>query len=171
MVDLPGCACANDRLLDCSLRLGHDPCTAVAGRRIYRPAAGGSRYADAATSALSGPALFRATEYGKPVAYGYDTFEPPGWSAARPALTKFPEQAALDVLRSFGVKYIVVSANAYGADWPETQQYLQSIAALHLLGQFPEPRTWDVDPAVIDNRPDMEEYLLPDNFAVFELLP
>jgi hypothetical protein len=122
------------------------------------------------TSALSGPALYRARYYGKPVAYGYDTFEPAPWRAARPALASFPEDQALDVLESWGVRYVVVSANAYGADWEGTEQFLKSLPRLRHLGDYQGPRTWDVDPSVLDARPDMEDYVLPDTLAVFELV-
>jgi hypothetical protein len=122
------------------------------------------------TSALNGPALFAATNYGKPVAYGYDTFEPGPWREQRPALVRFPEDAALDVLRSWGVRYVVVSANAYGADWQGTSEFLRSLPRLRHIADFQEARAWEVDPAVVDARPDMEEYLAPDTFSLFELV-
>ena len=122
------------------------------------------------TSALTGSALFRETEYGKPVAYGYDTFEPEQWRAARPALAKFPSDASLDVLRLWGVRYVVVSANAYGAGWHDTLAFMKVLPRLTFLDEFQEPRAWDVDPSVLDARPDMEEFALPDTLAVFELV-
>ena len=122
-------------------------------------------------SAVTGPALYRATDYGKPISYGYDTFEPTEWREARDELATFPEAPALNTLRSWGVRYIVVSANAHGADWPGTSDFLLSLPDLRHLGDFPEARVWEVDPAVVDARPDMEEYLVPDTHAVFELLP
>ena len=121
------------------------------------------------TSALTGPALFRASRYGKPIAYGYDTFEPPPWHEARPALAEFPAANSLQTLRGWGVRYVVVSANAYGADWEGTLAYLKTVAGLKYMDSFGLPRTWDVDPGVLDARPDMEEYALPDTLAVFEL--
>jgi hypothetical protein len=124
------------------------------------------------TSALTGPAMFAETWYGgKPIAYGYDTFEPIEWREARPALVRFPEDVALEVLRGWGVRYVVVSGNAYGADWPGTLDYLKSLPGLRYVDQFAEERTWDVDPGVLDARPDAEEFALPDTLAVFILLP
>jgi hypothetical protein len=104
------------------------------------------------------------------VAYGYDTFEPPQWRRERPALESFPEDASLDVLRGWGVRYVVVSANAYGADWPGASAYLKSLPRLRHLADFDEQRAWEVDPAVADARPDMVEYLVPDTFSLFELV-
>lgn len=121
-------------------------------------------------SSQSGPALYSHVLYGKPIAYGYETFEPPEWSKARPALEAFPADASLDVLKSWGVRYIVVSGNAYGADWPGTLNYLKSLPGMRNMMSFTERGTWDVDPQVLDARPDMEEYAAPNIFAVFELL-
>jgi hypothetical protein len=119
----------------------------------------------------SGPALFQETYYGagKPIAYGYDTFEPIPFRDARPALQTFPGDAALDVLHDWGVRYIVVSANAYGADWPGTLEYLKTLPRLKLLQTVGEGRTWNVDPGVLDAQPEMLQYFEPDTFAVFEL--
>jgi hypothetical protein len=119
----------------------------------------------------SGPLLFQETYYGKPIAYGYDTFEPEPWRAARPALQSFPDAGSLDVLRSWGVHYVVVSANAYGADWPGTLDYLKSLPRLRHLQDIQEHRTWQVDPAVLDAQPDLLQYAEPDTMAVFELQP
>jgi len=119
----------------------------------------------------SGPALFQETYYGagKPIAYGYDTFEPIPFRDARPALQTFPGDVALDVLHGWGVRYIVVSANAYGADWPGTLDFLQTLPRLHLLKTVDEARTWNVDPGVVDAQPELLQYFEPDTLAVFEL--
>jgi hypothetical protein len=117
----------------------------------------------------SGPALWAQVYYDKPVAYGYETFEPEGWRARRPKLETFPDDRALDVLREWGVRYVVVSGNAYGAGWPDTLAYLKSLPSLRHMGDFEERRTWEVDPAVLDAQPEHEAYALPDTLAVFEL--
>ncbi|HYO49479.1 MAG TPA: hypothetical protein VEW94_06475, partial [Chloroflexia bacterium] len=121
-------------------------------------------------SSQSGPALFWGTYYGKPISYGYDTFEPAEWRAARDTLQEFPDDATLDLLKSWGVRYIVVSANAYGPDWPGYGDFLKGLPRLRHQGDFQEKRTWDVDPRVLDARPDLVDYVLPDTLAVFELV-
>jgi hypothetical protein len=122
------------------------------------------------TAALTGPSLYDEVYLGKPIAYGYDTFEPAGWSSARAALLDFPSDASLAQLNAWHVRYVVVSGNAYGADWPGTLDFLKSLPGLRWLGTFQEQRTWDVDPGVLDARPDMEEFAMPDNKAVFEMV-
>lgn len=122
-------------------------------------------------SSQSGPALFRRVSAGKSVAYGYETFEPPQWRAHRPALEEFPEAPALEVLRGWGVRYVVVSGKLYGADWAGMLEYLKSLPGLQFHSAFEDRSSWQVDPQVLDARPDMVEHSMPDNNAVFELLP
>jgi hypothetical protein len=118
----------------------------------------------------SGPALYRRVTSGKPVAYGYETFEPPAWHARRDELQEFPEGESLDVLSEWGVRYLVVSGKPYGADWPGVLDYLQSLPRLRYLAAFEDRSTWIVDPQVLDARPDMVEYAMPENNAVFEIV-
>jgi hypothetical protein len=118
----------------------------------------------------SGPALWAQVYYGKPVAYGYETFEPEGWRARRPELETFPDEQALDVLAEWGVRYVVVDGNSYGANWPGTLEYLKSLPRLRHLGDFEGQRGWDVDPAVLDAQPEHEVYALPESVGVFELV-
>ncbi|MDQ3704396.1 MAG: glycosyltransferase family 39 protein [Chloroflexota bacterium] len=122
-------------------------------------------------SSQSGPALYRRVQTGKPIAYGYETFEPPAWRAERDNLQEFPEAASLDVLRRWGVRYVVVSGKPYGADWPGVLDYLKSLPQVRFLAEFQDRSVWQVDPQVLDARPDMGEYATPDDTAVFELLP
>jgi hypothetical protein len=122
-------------------------------------------------SSQSGPALYRRVQTGKPVAYGYETFEPPAWHAEREALQAFPDEAAFGVMRGWDVRYVVVSGKPYGADWQGQLDYLKSLPELHFLASFEDRSVWQVDPQVLDARPDMGEYAMPDRSAVFELVP
>jgi hypothetical protein len=116
-------------------------------------------------------APYWSTYYHKPTTYGYDTVEPLEWRASRPALEKFPGDEALDVLKRWGVRYVVVSANGYREHWQERYEYLKSLPSLKHLADLREHRVWDVDPAILDARPDLEQYALDDTQALFELLP
>ena len=145
------------RFLDLALHLclGYDPCGGVGDCEVPGSTAARVGHADAAGRVAVGPLLYQEVYYGKPIAYGYDTFEPVPFRKARADLNAFPDPKALNVLQSWGVRYVVVSANAYGADWPGTLDYLESLPALKHLGDFQEQRTWQVDPAVLDAQPDM----------------
>jgi hypothetical protein len=116
-------------------------------------------------------APYWSTFYPKPTSSGYDTFEPPEWQAVRPTVEKFPSDEALHMLRQWGVSYIVVSANGYREHWQERYEYLKSLPVLKHIADLNEPRVWAVDPAVLDARPDLEQYALDDTQALFELLP
>jgi hypothetical protein len=121
-------------------------------------------------SSQSGPALWQETYYGHPIAYGFDTFEPPEWASVRDELDRFPADESLDVLNSWGVRYIVVSANAYEQRWGEVAASLEANPRLRLLTANEERRIWDVDPAPLEARPDMRRFVLPDTLTVYELV-
>jgi hypothetical protein len=121
-------------------------------------------------SSQSGPALWQEVYYGKPIAYGFDTFEPPQWAPVRDRLEEFPRDPALDVLHDWGVRYIVVSANAYAERWTNEKAGLDTNPRLRLLTVHEERRIWKVDPAPLDARPDMQRFVLPDTLATYELV-
>jgi hypothetical protein len=127
----------------------------------------GSRFAPA----QSGPSLYWGTYYHQPITYGWDSYDPPHWRAAQAALESFPDRPALDVLRKWDVRYIVVNKNAYAQHWPEMDNRLRTTPALQFLVEFDEPRGWIVDPAVLDAYSDLEAYAQPDTQVVYELLP
>jgi hypothetical protein len=127
----------------------------------------GSRFAPA----QAGPGLYWGVYYGKPITYGWDSYDPSHWRAAQRALADFPDSQALDILREWNVRYIVVSQNAYAQHWQEMDDRLRDTGALKYLAEFQEPRSWDVDPAVLDAYPGLESYVFSDTQMVFELLP
>ncbi|HEX8598711.1 MAG TPA: glycosyltransferase family 39 protein [Chloroflexia bacterium] len=121
-------------------------------------------------SSQSGPALYRRVQTGMPVAYGYETFEPPAWRVERDNLQEFPDEVSFEVLRKWGVRYVVVSGKPYGADWPGFLDHLKSLPQVRFMAEFQDRSVWKVDPQVLDARPDMGEYATPDDTAVFELV-
>jgi hypothetical protein len=121
-------------------------------------------------SSQSGPAFWQVTNYGMPIAYGFDTFEPPEWGSVRDDLEQFPSDASLDALEGWGVRYIVVSANAYEHEWETAKAGIDANPRLRLLATHTERRIWFVDPAPLDARPDMRRFVLPDTHVTYELV-
>jgi hypothetical protein len=121
-------------------------------------------------SSQSGPAFWQVTNYGMPIAYGFDTFEPPEWGPVRDDLEEFPSNPALDALKGWGVRYIVVSANAYEHEWETAKAEIDANPRLRLLASHIERRIWFVDPAPLDARPDMRRFVLPDTLVTYELV-
>jgi hypothetical protein len=120
-------------------------------------------------SAIAGPPLYAGTFYGHPLAFGYETFEPPGFVAARPTLAGFPSPAAFAVLREWGVRYVVVAAGSYGADWPGTRAYFATLPDWTEATHASQPPTWAAPFWVADVRPELRDLLAPDELVVYRV--
>ena len=128
--------------------------------------------------ALSGDALYRTKYHGKKAAYGHGTFYPAQYRHSMPLLAEFPSREALQLLKSWGVRYVVVGSGAYDAGWGDAQgQNWASVEAgigklpyLHLLGvAFDEPIWRDewVSNIIYGNLP--VDPILVDKVYVYEL--
>jgi hypothetical protein len=117
----------------------------------------------------AGPPLYAGTFYGHPLAFGYETFEPPGFIAARPTLAGFPSPAAFALLREWGVRYVVVAASSYGADWPGTRAYFATLPDWTEATHASQPPTWAAPFWVADVRPELRDLLAPDELVVYRV--
>ncbi len=79
----------------------------------------------------AGPMVYRTLLHGKPICSGSPPFAPEGHRAAVPLLFAFPSAESIALLESWGVRYVLVGARSYGAEWEQTQQ---AIAAQPDLG-------------------------------------
>ncbi len=85
-----------------------------------------------------GTGLYAATVHGRPIAYGYGAFFPVYYRQERPVLWDFPTVQSIALLRGWGVKYVLVGSEGYGAQWPDVQQRLNDFEALQLVATFSE---------------------------------
>jgi len=83
-----------------------------------------------------GPGLYAAAVHQKPVVYGYGAFFPRRYRQLRPLLWDFPSAQGLGLLQEWGVRYVLVGAQSYGAQWPEIQQRLGQFEELALAAVF-----------------------------------
>jgi hypothetical protein len=67
-------------------------------------------------SALSAPQMLYSRYHGKRTAFAYGTYFPYWYRQQYPELSKCPEQACLDRLRSWGVRYVLLNLDALPAD-------------------------------------------------------
>lgn len=67
---------------------------------------------------LNGPMLYRAVYHRQPMAYGHGTFYPEEFLAVKDReLANFPSDETLDLLRTWGVHWILVGERAYDEGW------------------------------------------------------
>ncbi|HUS16766.1 MAG TPA: hypothetical protein VM536_17360, partial [Chloroflexia bacterium] len=121
------------------------------------------------TTAIAGPPLYAGTAYGHPLAYGYETFEPPGFRAARPLLARFPDPAAFALLRQWGVRYVVVAASSYGADWATMRATFDALPDWTRVYQAAQPVIYDAPYYPADIQTDLRAAFAPDELVVYQL--
>jgi len=74
--------------------------------------------------------LYAQRVHGRPIAYGYGTFMPTQYAQAVQTLESWPSEEAWDVLRQWGIRYILVGASSYGDEWPVIKSALDSMTSL-----------------------------------------
>jgi len=115
-----------------------------------------------------GPALYAQKAHTRPVAYGYGAFFPRSYRQVRPILWGFPRSEAIDLLRDWGVRYVMVGADSYGAEWPEVQRRISQLDALDLVATFDEePRYYSG--WLSELLPDFGRAFIVDRVYVYEL--
>ncbi len=100
--------------------------------------------------ALNGPMLYRSIVHGKKMAYAHGTFYPPAYVEAEKTLGRFPEAAALDMLASWGVRYVLVGSRSYaegwgdlpGQTWEAVSDAINASGRLRLAQVFREEEFW-----------------------------
>jgi len=100
--------------------------------------------------ALNGPMLYRGIDHGKRMTYGHGTFYPPDYLQATPMLAQFPAPASLDLLKQWGVRYIVVGSRAFtqgwgdlpGQTWDSVEKAISDSGRLRLVQIFEENQFW-----------------------------
>jgi len=100
--------------------------------------------------ALNGPMLYRTIAHGHPAAYGHGTFYPRAYVEAEAILGRFPSPPSIDLLESWGVRYVIVGSQAYDAGWGDApyqrfrdvQDGIARDGRLHLVATFEEIPFW-----------------------------
>jgi hypothetical protein len=81
--------------------------------------------------ALEGTQLYYSQIHGKPIASGYGSFFPEAFTAHEEDLRAFPADRALDVLRGWGVRYVLLNRADF-PDWPEVESQIAAQPHLRL---------------------------------------
>ena len=86
-----------------------------------------------------GPSMYGIATHHKKLTYGWGTFFPPGYNEHLSTLDSFPSDQSIDLVKSWGVKYILVGAMLYGDNWPYVEEDLIARTDLKLVAQLSEP--------------------------------
>jgi hypothetical protein len=100
---------------------------------------------------LNGPMIYRSVYHRQPMAYGHGTFYPEEFLAVKDEqLGSFPADAALDLLASWGVRWVLVGEGAYdegwgdlpGQNWDAIRRAIDSGGRLRPIATVEEEPLW-----------------------------
>jgi hypothetical protein len=86
----------------------------------------------------------------------------------RPALWDFPTEQAIALLREWGVGYVLVGAESYGAQWPDMERRIGQFDALHLVATSAEEPVYH-SAWLAESLPDFGRAFIVDQVYVYEL--
>jgi len=115
-----------------------------------------------------GLGLYAAGVHGRPIVYGYGAFFPRCYRQVRPVLWDFPTGQAIALLRDWGVRYVLVGAKSYGAQWADVQDRISQFDALRLVATFDEEPVYHSG-WLSESLPDFGRALIVDRVYVYEL--
>lgn len=115
-----------------------------------------------------GAALYATMHHAKPIVYGYGAFFPCRYRQVRPALWDFPTEQAIALLREWGVGYVLVGAESYGAQWPEIERRIGQFDALHRVATSAEEPVYH-SAWLAESLPDFGRAFIIDQVYVYEL--
>lgn len=115
-----------------------------------------------------GAALYATIHHAKPIVYGYGAFFPRRYRQVRPALWDFPTEQAIALLREWGVGYVLVGAESYGAQWPDMERRIGQFDALHLVATSAEEPVYH-SAWLAESLPDFGRAFIVDQVYVYEL--
>jgi hypothetical protein len=119
--------------------------------------------------AMSGRSYYYMRYHGKRISFGQSTYFPRPFSDSRAVLEAFPSEESISLLKSWGVRYVLVGSKYYGADWPLLETELGASSHLrHVLAVDDEPR-YEGD-RVLHLMPGTEGVFVVDRIFVYEVL-
>ena len=80
--------------------------------------------------------LYPTRVHGQPIAYGYGTFAPREYREAQVILDTWPSEAALDLLRKWGVVYALVGERSFGNRWPAVREATAALDGVQPVAVF-----------------------------------
>jgi hypothetical protein len=86
-----------------------------------------------------GPSMYGIATHHKKLTYGWGTFFPAGYASHLTTLDSFPSAESMSLVKSWGVKYILVGSMLYGDNWPYVEADIIARTDLKLVAVLAEP--------------------------------
>ncbi len=119
--------------------------------------------------ATSGLPLYATLAHSKKISFGYGTFFPRAFNEQRTMLESFPSRESIALLKSWGVRYVLMGARSYGSAWPQLEQALSATTGLRHVLTLDDLPIYEGD-RLLRLLPGTERAFLVDRIHVFEVL-
>nr|MBC7244097.1 hypothetical protein [Chloroflexota bacterium] len=118
--------------------------------------------------AVSGRTLYAMRIHGKKISFGYGTFFPSAFNEQRTVLDTFPSAASIALLKQWGVRYVLVGAYSYGANWPQLERELATASGLKYVLVMDDVPIYEGD-RILRLLPGTEPAFIVDRVYVYEV--
>jgi hypothetical protein len=120
--------------------------------------------------AMTGRALYAMRTHGKKVVFGYGTFFPRAFNESRGALDVFPAPGTITLLKSWGVRYVLVGSRYYGlAGWTQLERDCSAAPGLRFVQTMDDVPTYEGD-RLLGFLPGTERAFIVDRIYIYEVL-
>jgi hypothetical protein len=119
--------------------------------------------------AMTGRSLYAMRTHGKKISFGYGTFFPRAFNESRAVLDAFPGPESITLLKSWGVRYVLVGARYYGAKWAQLEQDCSATPGLRFIRAIDDVPSYTGD-RVLHWLPGTERAFIVDRIYVYEVL-
>jgi hypothetical protein len=119
--------------------------------------------------AMSGRSYYYMRTHGKRISFGQSTYFPRFFTENRPLLESFPSKESIALLKSWGVRYVLVGSRYYGAAWPQLERDCSATPGLRYVLTMDDVPTYEGD-RVLRLLPGAERAFIVDRIYVYEVL-
>jgi hypothetical protein len=119
--------------------------------------------------AMSGTSYYYMRTHGKRISFGQSTYFPSSFTENRPLLESFPSVESIALLKSWGVRYVLVGSRYYGATWPQFEQDCSAAPGLRYVLTMDDVPIYEGD-RVLHLWPGAERAFIVDRIYVYEVL-
>ena len=119
--------------------------------------------------ALQGTSHYGLQIHGKNIVYGYGSFIPRTFLDQMDVLSRFPESDCIDLLKKWGVRYVLLYAQSYGQAWAELERSVAASHRLRYVTTVQEEPLWTGD-RLLQYLPDQSWLFLVDTVYIYEIV-
>jgi hypothetical protein len=119
--------------------------------------------------AFQGTSNYGVQVHGKNIVYGYGSFIPRTFRDQMDVLDRFPEPDCVDLLKEWGVRYVLLYSQSYGQAWAGLEQNVAANHTLRYVTTIQEEPIWTGD-RLLKYLPEQSWLFVVDTVYVYEIV-